>query len=638
MAYDIARRRTVLFGGYTLEYQARVLADTWEWDGDTWTQRNPGVSPPPLGEAAMSYDLARQRVVLFGGASSYGWNADTWEWDGATWTKPVPIVSPQIRSRHAMAYDVVRRRTVLFGGLGNLTSPLNDTWEWDGVSWILQSPASSPSPRSLHAMAYDLARRRVVLHGGVNSTSELWEWDGTQWTSHVANPAPPLRSRHAIAYDVARAKSIVFGGDNGGPGGRPLADTWQWDGSNWFLLAAPVAPGTSDSPALAYDSARDRVILFDGQTWEWGGQRWMLQSPSSSPGVLGPLAFDSARQRTVLFGRGETWEWDGNAWVRRAPTLSPPARTGHVMTYDSARQRVVMFGGSDASGFLTDTWEWDGTTWLARPSPTHPVGRNNPGMVYDEFRQRTVFYGGWFGTTGYSDTWEWDGNAWLRRQTASALGARAFFAMCYDKARRRSVVHGGLVPFSLYPNSDTWTWDGFAWQRETPRDEPLARNGHAMVYDDALQCPILFAGRSYWHPLADLWCYSGAESGTQTVGTGCSSSSAAPLLTSTAPMLGSAPLRLELLQARPVAAYLIGLSAGTQSLPIAACTLYLRDPIVPLFGITNWAGVASAPGLALPSDPALRGVPFYAQGFVADPQGPALGMTFTAGLTLRLGD
>lgn len=256
-------------------------------------------------------------------------------------------------------------------------------------------------------------------------------------------------------------------------------------------------------------------------------------------------------------------------------------------------------------------------------------------MTYDLARRRILLHGG---KAGGSEWWEWDGSSWLLRSNSGAVGALAYFGICYDRSRACVVVHGGSVPFAIYPRADTWIWDGNAWRRDAPANVPIARDGHALVYVDALGCPVAFGGRSYSRePLADLWVYSGVPSDALAFGGACSSGSP-PTLATSVPAIGSTLLRLELLQARPVAAYLIGLSASTQSLPIAPCTLYLKDPIVPLFGITNWAGAASAPSLGLPSDPALRGVPFYAQGFVADPQGPALGMAFTAGLKLLLGD
>jgi hypothetical protein len=35
----------------------------------------------------------------------------------------------------------------------------------------------------------------------------------------------------------------------------------------------------------------------------------------------------------------------------------------HALAYDSRRERVILFGGSDGTQTFGDTWEWDGTTW-----------------------------------------------------------------------------------------------------------------------------------------------------------------------------------------------------------------------------------------------------------------------------------
>src|SRR5437773_313852 len=88
LAYDVARERVVLFGGY--DGSEPPLADTWEWDGSTWKQRNPAQSPPGRIDHALAYDEARKRVVLFGGNGSVSVAdtlGDTWEWDGIRWTQ-----------------------------------------------------------------------------------------------------------------------------------------------------------------------------------------------------------------------------------------------------------------------------------------------------------------------------------------------------------------------------------------------------------------------------------------------------------------------------------------------------------------------------------------------------------------------
>ena len=98
MAYDAATGTTVLFGGASRLKPA--LADTWTWDGTTWTRQHPAVHPRARFAASMAYDAATGTVVLFGGNAGPG-NltplADTWTWDGTTWTRQAPAVHPSAR-------------------------------------------------------------------------------------------------------------------------------------------------------------------------------------------------------------------------------------------------------------------------------------------------------------------------------------------------------------------------------------------------------------------------------------------------------------------------------------------------------------------------------------------------------------
>jgi hypothetical protein len=141
LAYDQARKRTVLFGGHGFNNQ------TWEWNGSTWTLASPtGAIPSGRWAHKLAYDTQQQVTVLFGGADSTGYKGDTWEWNGMTWTlRAVSGSSP--RRQYAMAYDSQRHVTVLFGGR-NGSSDLGDTWEWDSLAgtWSLKSN-TGPSPR-----------------------------------------------------------------------------------------------------------------------------------------------------------------------------------------------------------------------------------------------------------------------------------------------------------------------------------------------------------------------------------------------------------------------------------------------------------------------------------------------------------
>jgi hypothetical protein len=513
MVYDPARQRILLFGGMLLGGARGGLAtdDTWEWDGTTWLQRAPLSRPPSRAFHGMAYDAARQRVVLFGGTtiSPPPPLSDTWEWDGATWLQRAPATSPPARSSFAMTYDAARQRVILFGGGG-----MNDTWEWDGMTWHQRTPATSPSRRIRMAMTYDVSRRRVVLFGGMNWTgsalSDTWEWDGTNWQQRSTMTSPSARHDHAIAYDTARDRVVVFSGSDGFPTVN-TSDVWELNGAIWQPQSL-ISPSIRAGHSMTYETHRQRVLLFGGaairshfsDTWEWDGTAWLERTPATSPPprMHAMMAYDTARQRAVLFGGfvngsnlSDTWEWDGTTWLQRTPATSPSALSSGAMVYDVARQRVVLFGGGTLLGGgitpVSETWEWDGTTWSQRRAAASPSPRLSPVMAYDSTRGRVVLFGGHSSGVQLSDTWEWDGTSWLQRTPATSP-PQSPGGLAYDEARQRIVFFGGAYP------TNTWEWDGATWTEKRPLDSPVYADQSAMVYDGARRRLLLFTGTDTW--------------------------------------------------------------------------------------------------------------------------------------------
>ncbi len=85
---------------------------------------------------------------------------------------------------------------------------------------------------------------------------------------------------------------------------------------------------------------------------------WLPLEPPGKTKVA--MAYDEARQRLVLFGSniGQTpltWEWDGGNWQRRTVANSPVRRHAPATVYDSARQRVLLFGGKYNNTRYRDT-------------------------------------------------------------------------------------------------------------------------------------------------------------------------------------------------------------------------------------------------------------------------------------------
>ncbi|MFN0133596.1 MAG: GC-type dockerin domain-anchored protein [Phycisphaerales bacterium] len=210
MAYDTLRHVTVLFGGWINGGTANS-GETWEWNGSAWTLRSIA-GPSPRRAHEMAYDLINQVTVLFGGnlgnSQNIVPNGETWEWNGTAWTQRL-VTGPSPRSGAAMAFDSALGRTVLFGG--NLSNnqnvaPNGETWEWNAVgagAWT-QLMVSGPSPRAWHVMDYDTPRGMSVLFGGWNGTvgnGETWGLSVTCYANcDASTTAPALNIADFICF------------------------------------------------------------------------------------------------------------------------------------------------------------------------------------------------------------------------------------------------------------------------------------------------------------------------------------------------------------------------------------------------------------------------------------------------------
>lgn len=229
------------------------------------------------------------------------------------------------------------------------------------------------------------------------------------------------------------ARNAVFSLALDGSRTQWIERRWDAPSSSWVETARATTTGGPTlseglrDHRLAFDTARHRLLVIErGQLWAWTGGLWSRVPTAHKPPERGffATAWDSARQRVVLFGgvtgqleiyRQDTWEFDGVDWAQVA--TSGPARWGHAMAYDPLRRRVVMFGGFTAEGpSARDTWEWDGdlAKWTALtttgPDPDIDKSTLRVGTVltWDADRKKVVFF-------GRRTSWEWDGAAWSQR-------------------------------------------------------------------------------------------------------------------------------------------------------------------------------------------------------------------------------
>jgi len=271
------------------------------------------------------------------------------------------------------------------------------------------------------------------------------------WTALAPATAPSPRSAPGLAWDSTRNRAVLFGGWGPTSGGTscPCAhhsDTWEFDGSTWTEIATPTSPLGRQEPGLVFDSVRGVLVMFSGFRF------------------------------TPTGGLDDTWEYDGTDWTQITPPTSPPARRGVGMAYDASRGRVVAFGGRNGSHW-NDTWEYDGATWTEASPATSPSIRAHVGMTYDPIGERVVLFGGRTGssTSSSNETWAYDGSTW-RLLTPSASPPRRYAATLAPlPALGGIVLFGGLDPGVLGYYDDTWLLVGDEWSLLSLTPSPAAR-------------------------------------------------------------------------------------------------------------------------------------------------------------------
>jgi hypothetical protein len=281
IAYDESTHSALLFGGFT---QRMCFRDTWVWRNG-WRQVSPATAPSARSGPAMAYDAAAKNVVLFGGIDSAGKSLnDTWTWDGKTWTQQFPPVSPTARrfDGHGMAYYAPARKVLIFGGIDG-GHVFGDTWTWDGIAktWTEQMPLASPSTRRT-MIAYDEAGRVIVLFGGDSGGpftrdtvyGDTWIWDGVTWSRRFPAAAPSARGEAALAFDPDLGGIVLFGGR--GSKGEQYNDTWLWNASGWTLLQPAVLPAARCAAAIDYDPIAGELLLFGGFGTKTHSDTWVL--------------------------------------------------------------------------------------------------------------------------------------------------------------------------------------------------------------------------------------------------------------------------------------------------------------------------------------------------------------------------
>jgi hypothetical protein len=308
-----------------------------------------------------------------------------------------------------------------------------------------------------------------------SATGQVWSFQtGREWMQVVTGNAPLPRGGHAMAYDSNRNKVVLFGGYDGV---TCLDETWEYDSSGWVQRFPANKPLPRLEPAMAFDSLNNVTVLFGG----------LLEAGNDNP----------------QYFSNETWLWDGSDWQQAYPANSPSARWGAAMVYDDDRNVAVLFGGWITYGSY-DTWEWDGADWTFRTN-SGPTGRVDHVMAFDSVRNLTVLHGGDTGGALSFETWEWNGSSWTERFPSYTPMRRYDHAMAYDSFFNKTIMFGGWIQDRWADG--TWEWDGLLWKDLVSPVNPSARSWHAMVYDSARRRIVLFGGDMEFGLDGETWEY-----------------------------------------------------------------------------------------------------------------------------------
>lgn len=319
MVFDPTRDRMVVYGGAGNQglYDARPWALSFA-NGPAWASIQPaGAVPVARQYQGMVLQSTRDRLVVFGGQGPGGVKGDVWALPlsgDSSWTRvETSGPSPAPRYGHSTIYDPKRDRLVIFGGYDSGPSLLNDVWALSlGAvpTWQQLGPFPvSPSARSWHHAVYDPYGDRMLVFGGQSTDCQkvwLLSFSGTPtWTS-ITPAGTYAGCGSSFEVDPVRHRLVLVGqGASGGtPGPYWVLDLEQLDPAAspaWVPLDAGIAwQGGRGQAAMAYDSRRDRMVVFSGvgvdngcnDTWAltWGQPESLtVTCPSEIPWTPGGI-------------------------------------------------------------------------------------------------------------------------------------------------------------------------------------------------------------------------------------------------------------------------------------------------------------------------------------------------------------
>jgi hypothetical protein len=417
---------------------------------------------------------------MFGGMAGSTELGDTWLWDGNSWTEQHPALSPSPRSGAVMAYDAIHHQVVLFGGhamgggfAGSEASPEAQTWTWDGSLWHLVTTAHTPRPVA-DGMGFDPGIGQLLLVGiGEQPVTAYAQQLQGGVVTHTLAPRPSLGSGVA-PVPVPAPSGAVVGVSGGGAVHVPLravpqepmplpiqghlesggtVSTWVWTGSDWSPRdTSSAAHGSLGGMWPAWDASQRQMLLVTVDVPQCG-------APTASQ----PLPVPAPLPAATGVARGGSAGWTGYAPI---PTPVPSAtakanvfgvNASSASGSEPAPALCAPLNGSTAGSCLNCAhvhgWTWNGKAWL----PTQALGPQPPWWLLPDAATGSLM------SVASSTTLERSGARWHSTTNPAALQRRSGEALAADTDHNVVVLFGGRTLGAPGYGSDTWTWDGHAW-------------------------------------------------------------------------------------------------------------------------------------------------------------------------------
>lgn len=350
-----------------------------------------GTPRPDTWGESMTYDPARKRMVFYGGTAGGEYVAETWALsmtDPPAWEQLAPAGSgPGPLAFHDAFMDVARDRLVIFGGETSDPSAPPAAWALEfapELSWKQLVVTGAEDARYLRGLVFDREHGEGWALGGMVE-AVLWHvtvGDDTLSFDLVPAIGGPTTEPHdltGVSFDPVRHRLLVFEEDYFGR--RVTSGYWMVDlggAATWtWKSAGGVQPYPRYSEACVFDATRDRLVMYGGYDDtdhyfdDWWSLNWDRPTPVAASLVtasfergIAHLAWqlaDAAGASVTIERSRERGAWSAIAsrlpdgldriWFDDAD-LAPGARYGWRLRVKSAEGERLL-----------------GETWLDVPAP-----------------------------------------------------------------------------------------------------------------------------------------------------------------------------------------------------------------------------------------------------------------------------